>query len=64
MHNIDKSAFRKGEYIGYCARGARRIHRYSGGWETYGGPALLGDTDIHLTGRTLKEISKKLEKAS
>ena len=31
---IDKSATRKGEYVGYC-NGAQRIRRGGRGWETY-----------------------------
>lgn len=31
MHNIEKSAFRKGEHVGYCG-GTWRIRRNAKGW--------------------------------
>ena len=59
-HNIEKSAFRKGEYIGYC-KGAQRIHKVSGGWATYALGSSSG-TFVPCFGRTLAELGAKLEK--
>ena len=33
--NIDKSGFRKGEYVGYC-NGAKRIRLFDQGWHLEG----------------------------
>lgn len=55
LHNIEKSGFRKGEYVGYCD-GAWRIVRVSGIWRA-----------IHVNGKywsveapTLAELSPLL----
>lgn len=57
--NIDKSVFRKGEYIGYCSKGALRICRCEGGWRTYAQGSKSGEY-IPLSARTLEEMSEKL----
>lgn len=56
MHNIEKSAFKKGEYVGY-ANGVWRIRRRPGklGWR-----ADKGGASVY--GRTLKEVSGELAK--
>jgi len=54
--NIDKSGFRRGEYVGY-ARGVWRIRKADYGWQ-----AIHRDGSGALTGRTLAEISAKLSK--
>jgi hypothetical protein len=51
-HNIDKSAFRKGEYVGHAASGAWRIRKASKGWEareTRGTALLFGQTLGHVS---------------
>jgi len=58
-HNISKSAFRKGEYVGHC-RGAQRILRFADGWRTCGLLSLAG-TAVYAKGRTLAELGAKLE---
>jgi hypothetical protein len=60
MTNIDKSAFRKGEYVGHC-QGTQRIRRGGQGWQTY----ALGSTSghfIYASAPTLKELSDKLDR--
>lgn len=58
-HNIAKSAFRHGEYIGYC-NGAQKIRRGGLGWQTYGLASSEG-TAIFVSDRTLSGLGKKLE---
>jgi hypothetical protein len=58
-NNIDKSATRKGEYVGYC-NGAQRIRRGGLGWQTYGLASAHGEP-IFTSARTLEELGKKLE---
>lgn len=53
LHNIEKSAFRKGKYVGY-ADGAWRITRSWGGW-------LCSKGGQSFTRRTLAEVSKALD---
>jgi len=56
--NIESSAFRKGEYIGYC-NGAQRIRRCGKGWQTYGLASSQGEA-VFFYARTLAELSDKL----
>lgn len=59
MHpNIEKSAFRSGEYIGYC-NGAQSIRRGGLGWETYRLASAAG-TFTYATAATLFELGGKL----
>ena len=60
--NIDKSAFRWGEYVGYC-NGAQRIRRCGYGWETYSLGSSSG-TFTPLRARTLRELSRKISDAN
>lgn len=53
--NIEKSAFKRGEYVGY-GNGVWRIFKWGDGWK-----AVNQKTSKHIDGRTLEEISKKLE---
>jgi len=53
MHNIDKSAFKRGEYVGY-ADGTWRIFKWGSGWRA------THDKHGHLRARTLKEMSALL----
>lgn len=54
-HNIEKSAFRPREYVGY-AGGVWRIRKTGvGGWE-----ALERDGPDRIFGTTLQEIGEKL----
>lgn len=59
MHpNIEKSAFRNGEYVGYC-NGAQRIRRGGLGWQTY----CLGSSEgtfVYASSRTLFELGSQL----
>lgn len=57
-HNIEKSGFRRGEYIGYC-NGAQRIRRSGSGWATY----ALGSSSgvfVYAYADTLRELGAKL----
>lgn len=48
-HNIEKSAYRKGEYVGY-ADGAWRISRNGNGWQARkGAHCLIASTLGHLS---------------
>jgi hypothetical protein len=59
MHpNIDKSATRKGEYIGYC-NGAQRIVRGGQGWRTAGLVSSAGIT-TYATAQTLFQLGGQL----
>jgi len=49
--NIEKSAFRTGEYVGYSYHGVWRITKFSGGW--YGHCKGLS-----VSADTLAQISK------
>ena len=56
--NIDKSAFRRGEYVGYC-NGAQRIRKGGQGWETYSLGSSAG-VATYATAATLFELGGKL----
>ena len=59
MHpRIKKSAFRKGEYIGYC-NGAQRIRKGGQGWQTYALGSTAG-TFIAATAPTLRQLGDRL----
>lgn len=59
MHpNIEKSSFRRGEYVGYC-NGAQRIRRGGKGWQTYSLGSQAG-TFVYATAETLHELGGKL----
>lgn len=61
MHpRIEKSATRKGEYVGYC-KGAQRIRRTGKGWATYALGSSAGEA-VFVSGRTLTEIGNKMDK--
>jgi len=60
--NIEKSAFRKGEYVGYC-QGAQRIRRAAGGWQTYALGSTAGQF-VPLHAPTLEELNEKLAAAN
>lgn len=54
LHNVEKSTFRKGEYVGY-ANGVWRIRKRAGG-------AWRGDKDgASVYGATLADISSELD---
>jgi len=57
--NIEKSAFRKGEYVGH-ATGTWRIRRDGKGWLAIAG-SIPGHSGRTLRGATLRDISKQLE---
>jgi len=60
MHpRIEKSAFRKGEYIGYCF-GAQRIRRAGNGWQCYGLASASGYA-LFTHAPTLRELGEKLD---
>lgn len=58
-HNIEKSAFHKGEYVGYGPLGPFRIRKIGGQWvaHTAGMPVSQSGT---WTRRTLKELGEAL----
>lgn len=60
LWNIERSAFRRGEYVGYC-NGAQRIRRVNGGWQTYALASSAGKF-MPMFGRTLAELSRKMAK--
>ena len=66
LHNIEKSGFRRGEYVGY-ADGVWIIKRYaSGEWAWRSQPQ---DSALYLKhgvrfARTLEELSRKLDSVS
>ena len=61
MHpRIEKAAFRKGEYIGYC-NGAQRIRKGGQGWRTYELGSAAG-TFVSVTAPTLRQLGDKLDK--
>lgn len=57
--NIEKSATRAGEYVGYCT-GAQRIRKGGQGWETYGLGSASG-SPVYETAPTLSALGAKLE---
>ena len=59
LHNIEKSAFRKGEYVGYC-NGAQRIVKVGQQWVCNGLVSSTG-TRMYAAAATLKELSKILD---
>jgi hypothetical protein len=59
MHpNIQESAFRKGEYVGFC-NGVQRIRRGGQGWQTYSLGSSAG-TFTSASAPTLFELGGKL----
>lgn len=67
-HNIEKSAFRPGEYIGYGMAGVTsyrtRIKRGGEGWRTYYDDQMsreAGGCFSYMTARTLEELGAQLE---
>ena len=59
LHNIEKSAFRKGEYVGYC-NGAQRIVKFNHQWVCNGFVSYAG-TRMYNAAATLEELSKILD---
>ena len=55
MDRIEKSAFRKGEYVGYSGMDVWRIYGGTGAWNAYS-----RDTAGYLRARTLRELNRKL----
>lgn len=67
LHNIDRSGFKRGEYVGYAVAGrtpyTMRIRRGGRGWETYyhePNARAAGGVFTYATGRTLAELSAEL----
>ena len=58
-HNIEKSGFRRGEYVGYGAGTVWRIRRYGDGWSADPRDSTALRRQL---GRTLAELSKKIER--
>ncbi len=59
-HIIEKSAFRRGEYVAYCKSGVQRIRRAGRGWQTYTSTGT--GTFVPAYALTLKELGEKLSK--
>jgi hypothetical protein len=63
LHNIEKSAFRRFEYVGYAA-GAWRVRKHGcGGWEANKFIPMSRDLDYSaptLRANTLQALSEKL----
>ena len=57
LHNVDKSPFRKGEYVGY-ANGVWHIRRNYAGWIAN----HRENKHTGITGMTLSDISAQLDK--
>lgn len=60
LYNIEKSAFRKGEYVGYC-NGAQRIVKLGQQWVCNGLVSSAG-ARMYAAAATLKELSKILNR--
>lgn len=56
LHNIEKSAFRRGEYVGYASGLVFRVIRVNGGWQ-----AVSRDNKVSRTMPTLALLSVALE---
>ena len=59
LSRIEKSPFRKGEYIGYCG-GAQRIRREGNGWQCYSLASQMGRA-VYVSAPTLEALNAKLE---
>lgn len=59
LSRIDKSATRRGEYIGYL-NGSLRIRKGGKGWETYAVASAVGEW-VCLTAKTLTALNDKFE---
>ena len=59
LHNIERSAFRKGEYVGYC-NGAQRIIKSGQQWVCNGLVSSAG-TRMYASAATLEELSEILD---
>ena len=59
-HNIERSAFRKGEYVLYL-NGAQRVVGQSGAWRTVGLLSLAG-APVYAHGATLAELARNAER--
>jgi len=58
LHNIEKSAFRPREYVGYAAGRVYRVRKHGcGGWE-----AIERDGADYQRAETLTALSAKLDK--
>jgi hypothetical protein len=55
FHNIEKSAFRKSEYVGYASGLVFRIAKCDGGWYAY------AENAVRFTAPTLRDVSIRLE---
>lgn len=55
---IEKSAFRRGEYVGYC-QGAQRVIRDGAVWRTAGLCSSAGNPVV-ASARTLAQLDDKL----
>lgn len=58
LHNIEKSGFRHGEYVGYGAGRTWRITRNASAWHAH---VRTGDPAPRLSARTLTELSTDLD---
>lgn len=58
LPNIEKAAFCKNDYIGYC-NGAQRIRKSGKSWQTCGLASSAGEA-VFLSAPTLRELSDKL----
>lgn len=66
-HNIQRSAFRKGEYIGYGVRGSYAIQRWGKGDRTWRAFLVFGSDPLApiqyhaVFGRTLADIGRQIQ---
>lgn len=60
LPHIEKSAFRRGEYVTYV-NGAQRIRRTASGWETYALGSQSGQF-VRMSGPTLSSIDAQCAK--
>lgn len=58
MSNIEKSAFRLGEYVGYHEGKVYRIRKIGGAWVARN----QADANDRIVARTLAALSKELQK--
>ena len=59
LSHIDKSGFRKGEYVGYTSKGCQRIRHNGSEWRTYALGSSSGQF-VSLSADTLESLNQKL----
>jgi len=62
LHNIEKSAFRRFEYVGYGGGRVYRVRKHGcGGWEAWlNDAAHIGLSPVYMRAPTLEKLSTML----